>query len=190
MTGYRVFRWQVDSDEIVVVDLDLTVTSFSDSDGILPETEYRYWVFPITSGTLGKPSDPVDVVTPASYLPARSRALHVVGSPESVGLAWAQPKDETIGNFTVLRRDFKNKANWRTIANEVPVTSRDERQKTKGFNYIDGEDLVPGSVYHYTVCANGPAGIGAASDIVAVEIPGSLEIPRRRTCTPKQNTGP
>ena len=34
VTGYRVFRWQVDSDEIVVVDLDLTVTSFSDSDGI------------------------------------------------------------------------------------------------------------------------------------------------------------
>ena len=176
VTEYRVFRWQVDTDEIEVVDRDPTVTSFLDTDGIFPETEYRYWVFPIKSGILGKPSDPVDVVTPASYLPAIPRALHGVGSPKSVGLVWTQPKDETIENFTVFRRDFTSNTNWMTVTNEVPLTSRDERQKTKGFNYIDGAGLVPGNEYHYAVCANAPAGVGAASDIVAVEIAGALEI--------------
>ena len=175
--GYRVFRWQVCTSEIEVVDRDATVTSFLDTDGIYPETEYRYWVFPIKSGTLGHPSDPVDVSTPASVLPTTPVDVYAVISPNSVGLNWAPPKNETIETFTVLRRDFTSASQWLAITSDIPSTSRYEPRLTKGFNYIDEADLVPGTEYHYAVCSNGPAGVGEPSEIIAVPVPETLEIP-------------
>ena len=175
--GYRVFRWQIGTSEIEVVDRDATVTSFLDTDGIYPETEYRYWVFPIKSGTLGHPSDPVDVSTPASVLPTTPVDVYAVISPNSVGLNWAPPKNETIETFTVLRRDFTSASQWLAITSDIPSTSRYEPRLTKGFNYIDEADLVTGTEYHYAVCSNGPAGVGEPSEIIAVPVPETLEMP-------------
>ena len=175
--GYRIFRWLVDSDEIDVVDRDSAVTAFIDTDGIYPETKYRYWVFPIKTGALGHPSDPVDVVTPTSGLPSPPRGIHAVASPNSVGLKWAQPKDETIEGFVVLRRDSTGGSDWVTIVDDVARTSRNERSRTKGFNHIDEAEIVPGHEYHYAVCSTGVAGVGAASEVADVVVPQSLDLP-------------
>ncbi len=175
--GYRVFRWQVDSDEIEVVDRDSTVTSFVDTDAIYPETKYRYWVFPIKTGALGHPSDPVEVVTPPSRLPSSSCGVNAGASPNSVGLVWAQAKDDTIEGFVVLRRDSTGGSDWVTIVDDIARTSQYERSRTKGFNHIDEAEIVRGHEYHYAVCSTGVAGVGAASAVVDVVVPQSLDIP-------------
>ncbi len=177
VTGYRVFKWQVDSGVTEIFDLGTSDTRFVDTSGINPETRYRYWIFPIKAEALGHPSDPVDVYTKSSNLPPPPRGFHAVASPNAVGLVWARIKDEPIESFTLLRRDHSGNSDWMVIAENIAPISRYDPLPANGFNFTDEFDLVPDQEFHYALCSNDGSGFSAPSELVSVVVPASLDIP-------------
>ena len=183
INGYRVFRWRIGSDEIMIVDSGPGEISIVDSDGIKPETEYRYWVFPLLDGRLGNPTHPITITTLPAELPEPPVVTRIVVSPESVGISWSQMKDSGVTGFRILRRDVTAARAWSTHVHLLKKPSHWEVRDNSGLQYIDQDSITPGHEYEYRVCSIAKAGIGPASDIVDAKVPEAMWIPAPENVT-------
>ncbi len=89
-------------------------------------------------------------------LPGPPRNLNAVGNDRSVTLTWDRPADDggaDISNYSIVRGTSAD--DMEVLFDADPTSSR----------YLDF-DVVPGTTYHYAVCAISEAGVGQASHVV------------------------
>ena len=178
VTGYRILRWIPWTDQFLTTDLGL-VSGHVDTEGIEPSSEYRYWIFPIQSDRLATPTYQILVQTPVSDLPDEPRGVQASASPDAIAMSWARPTDESIEGYLILRRNASAGDEWQAVAepsNETDSVYAVYSYTPQGVKYLDDEDIVPGARYEYVICAINPRGIGDASPVVEVTVPGADEI--------------
>ena len=153
ITSYRVLRGP-DADNLAVL-VDDTGSSgliYTDST-VAAETAYAYAIIARNTAGLSPQSDAVPVTTPAALvLPAKPRITGVGGTHSSAQLDWADPNDDSITGYRILRGDDAD-----SLTVLVDDTGNADTRYT--------DDTVEAATeYFYAIRARNAGGLGPQSD--------------------------
>ena len=167
ITGYAVVRWTLgyNSSGIVTIAADTGTADPSYTDEtVQPRSEYLYNIKAINAQGESEKSEPLRVKTPAApdpaLPPARPTGVVSASSSDLVLLSWADPGDDTVTGYRILRRLWAGDEpdDFRTLAEDTGTAETD---------YAD-DTVETGRVYVYRVLAINAGGVSEPSRDVRV----------------------
>ena len=164
ITGYVILRRNRDIDAkgeftTLVEDTGATATTYTD-DTVEPETPYTYRVKAINEHGESERSRWFHIDTPAAPLLAAPTGVGVAVSSDTVMLIWANPQDDSITGYRILRRDGDAQAGGEFTTIESDTGSA-------ATTYAD-DTVEPERFYVYRVLAISPQGVSEPSRDVEV----------------------
>ena len=160
LTGYRVSRYsydnqhRLDGDSIRTFEVDDGSTEFTDTDGLKPDREYLYRVFPVTTDGIDFPSRRLAIWTMPTELPPPPNQ---VSMSISGGVTTEYSILAPVTGMRVLRRDGKSGV-WQHLADEEYPRNR----RFRGSWYWRPEERDLGTAEDYAVCLANGYGYGKA----------------------------
>ena len=160
LIGYRVARysydepWRLDGDSIRTFEVNEGSTEFIDNDGLKPDREYRYRVFPVTTDGIDVPSRRLVIWTMPDELPPPPNKVTVNNNRY---LRIEHSILAPVTGIRVLRRDGES-AVWQHVADEEYARNRRFRSSWS-WGPEDGDlDMAN----DYAVCLSNGYGYGKA----------------------------
>ena len=161
--GYAVVRWTLGYNATgfvtIAADTGTAATSYTD-DTVEPKNEYLYHVKAIDAQGESEQSEWVRVTTPAdpnpapAEPPARPTGVVSAAASDLVLLSWADPGDDSVTGYRILRRGIADEADdFVTLAEDTGTAET---------SYAD-DTVENGRVYVYRVLAIGPGGLSEPS---------------------------
>ena len=164
ITGYVILRRNRETDAQgqftnLVEDTGAAATTYTD-DTVEPETPYTYRIKAINEHGESERSRWFHIDTPAAPLLAAPTGVGSAVSSDTVMLIWANPQDDNITGYRILRRDGDAQAGgeFTTIASDTGSAAT---------TYTD-DTVEPERVYVYRVLAISPQGVSEPSRDVEV----------------------
>ena len=162
LTGYRVVRysydneWNLDGDSIRTFSVDGSAVDLElvDSEGLEPDRQYRYRVFPITTDGIAYPSEPLVIWTMPTQPPPPPNMIEMSSRGDlNVEYGILAP----VTGIRVLRR-AGDSGQWQHMTDEDNERSRE----TEGSHRWAGGLDVPDREHEYAVCLSNGHGYGKA----------------------------
>ena len=167
ITGYVILRRNRDTDEEghfdeLVADTGSAATTYTD-DTVADDTRYTYQIKAINEHGVSERSHWLYVATPAAEPPARPTGLTAAATRDGVILIWADPSDDTITGYVILRRVRVNDQGGE-FSELVPDTG------TAATTYTD-DTVAASTTYTYRIKAINEHGVSERSHWFHVETP-------------------
>ena len=168
ITGYVILRRNRDTDEEghfdeLVADTGSAATTYTD-DTVADDTRYTYRIKAINAYGVSERSHWLHVATPAAEPPAQPTGLTARRRPrDGVILIWADPGDDTITGYVILRRVRVNDQGGE-FSELVPDTG------TAATTYTD-DTVAASTTYTYRIKAINAHGVSERSHWFHVETP-------------------
>ena len=167
ITGYVILRRNRDTDEEghfdeLVADTGSAATTYTD-DTVADDTRYTYQIKAINAHGVSERSHWLYVATPAAEPPAPPTGLTAAATRDGVILIWADPGDDSITGYVILRRVRVNDQGGE-FSELVPDTG------TAATTYTD-DTVAASTTYTYRIKAINAHGVSERSHWFHVETP-------------------
>ena len=177
VTGYEVLRAQGEGElTTLVADTGNAATAYTDATAGGASERYAYRVRAIRGGEKSADSNEARVQLP----PAAPRLVESAAASDLVLLSWADPQDDSITGYRILRADIVD-----GVQGEFAVLIEDTGSAET--SYAD-DTVENGRVYVYRVLAIGPGGLSEPSRDVRVRTTTPVPPPDRPRGLPSQTT--
>ena len=183
ITGYVILRRVRVNDQggdfsVLVADTGSAATTYTDGT-VAASTTYTYRIKAINEHGASERSRWYHIDTPAEP-PSRPTGLESAASSDLVLLSWADPQDDSVTGYRILRADVVD-----GVQGEFAVLIEDTG--TAETSYAD-DTVEDGRVYVYRVLAIGPGGVSEPSQDVRVRTTEPVAPPNRPRGLPSQTT--
>ncbi len=171
ITGYVILRRNRDTDEEghfdeLVADTGSAATTYTDNT-VAAENRYTYRIKAINAYGVSERSRWLHVATPAAPVPAQPTGLSATATLGQVVLTWADPGDDSIIGYVILRRVRVNDQGGE-FSELVPDTG------TAATTYTD-DTVAASTTYTYRIKAINEHGVSERSRWFHVDIPAAPE---------------